>query len=109
MLSCPRKPYTHYCHYGFLRAVVVPSAPLALESLICDTMIAAFCGSELGSPSVEWHSYAGVAKPGQRRRIQGPVSQEFLGSNPIPRTLIFNNFIRAGDLCPSYAFNSIPS
>ena len=29
---------------------------------------------------------ARVAKPGQRRQVQGLVSQEFLGSNPIPRT-----------------------
>ena len=28
---------------------------------------------------------ARVAKPGQRRQVQGLVSQEFLGSNPIPR------------------------
>jgi hypothetical protein len=28
---------------------------------------------------------ARVAKPGQRRQVQGLISQEFLGSNPIPR------------------------
>ncbi len=31
-------------------------------------------------------SFAGVAKPGQRRWIQGPVTKVFMGSNPIPRT-----------------------
>ncbi len=31
-------------------------------------------------------SVAGVAKPGQRRWIQGPVTKVFVGSNPIPRT-----------------------
>ena len=31
---------------------------------------------------------ARVAKPGQRRQVQGLVSQEFLGSNPIPRTFL---------------------
>ena len=31
-------------------------------------------------------SHAGVAKSGQRRWIQGPVVQTFVGSNPIPRT-----------------------
>ena len=31
-------------------------------------------------------SFAGVAKPGQRRWIQGPVTKVFVGSNPIPRT-----------------------
>jgi hypothetical protein len=30
-------------------------------------------------------SCAWVAKPGQRHRLQGPVSQEFVGSNPSPR------------------------
>jgi hypothetical protein len=28
---------------------------------------------------------ARVAEPGQRRWLEGPVSKEFLGSNPIPR------------------------
>ena len=32
---------------------------------------------------------ARVAKPGQRRQVQGLVSQEFLGSNPIPRMRFF--------------------
>jgi hypothetical protein len=31
-------------------------------------------------------SFAGIAKPGQRRWIQGPVTKVFVGSNPIPRT-----------------------
>ena len=35
---------------------------------------------------------AGVAKPGQRRQVEGLVSQEFLGSNPIPRTFLIVSF-----------------
>jgi hypothetical protein len=31
---------------------------------------------------------ARVAKPGQRRQVQGLISQEFEGSNPFPRILI---------------------
>jgi hypothetical protein len=31
------------------------------------------------------YTSARVAKPGQRRQVQGLISQEFLGSNPIPR------------------------
>ena len=31
---------------------------------------------------------ARVAKPGQRRQVQGLISQEFLGSNPIPRIFL---------------------
>ncbi len=34
-------------------------------------------------------SFAGVAKPGQRRWIQGPVTKVFVGSNPIPRTYAY--------------------
>ena len=34
-------------------------------------------------------SFAGVAKPGQRRWIQGPVTKVFVGSNPIPRTYTY--------------------
>ncbi len=30
---------------------------------------------------------ARVAEPGQRRQLEGLVSKEFLGSNPIPRIL----------------------
>lgn len=41
---------------------------------------------------------AGVAKPGQRRRIQGPVSKEFACSNHVPCTRIFEglpgNFLK---------------
>ena len=33
------------------------------------------------------YTSARVAKPGQRRQVQGLISQEFLGSNPIPRIL----------------------
>jgi hypothetical protein len=33
-------------------------------------------------------SFAGVAKPGQRRWIQGPVTKVFVGSNPIPRIIL---------------------
>jgi hypothetical protein len=33
------------------------------------------------------YTSARVAKPGQRRQVQGLISQEFLGSNPIPRTI----------------------
>ena len=33
-------------------------------------------------------SFAGVAKPGQRRWIQGPVTKVFMGSNPIPRIIL---------------------
>jgi hypothetical protein len=29
---------------------------------------------------------AGVSKPGQRSRVEGPVTQVFAGSNPVPRT-----------------------
>ena len=43
--------------------------------------------------SVKYHycmrlvaSFAGIAKPGQRRWIQGPVTKVFVGSNPIRRT-----------------------
>ena len=35
------------------------------------------------------YTSARVAKPGQRRQVQGLISQEFLGSNPIPRIGIF--------------------
>jgi hypothetical protein len=35
--------------------------------------------------SIVIYTSARVAKPGQRRQVQGLVSQEFLGSNPIPR------------------------
>ena len=31
---------------------------------------------------------ARVAKPGQRRQVQGLISQEFGGSNPLPRIFI---------------------
>jgi hypothetical protein len=31
---------------------------------------------------------AGVAEPGQRRRLQEPIPQGFVGSNPTPRTRI---------------------
>ena len=38
------------------------------------------------------YTSARVAKPGQRRQVQGLISQEFLGSNPIPRTIFFGFF-----------------
>ena len=34
------------------------------------------------------YTSARVAKPGQRRQVQGLISQEFLGSNPIPRIIM---------------------
>jgi hypothetical protein len=34
------------------------------------------------------YTSARVAKPGQRRQVQGLISQEFLGSNPIPRIIL---------------------
>ena len=39
------------------------------------------------------YTSARVAKPGQRRQVQGLISQEFLGSNPIPRILFLGNSI----------------
>ena len=38
------------------------------------------------------YTSARVVKPGQRRQVQGLISQEFLGSNPIPRTIFFGFF-----------------
>ena len=40
------------------------------------------------------YTSARVAKPGQRRQVQGLISQEFLGSNPIPRIILFVVFFR---------------
>jgi hypothetical protein len=37
-------------------------------------------------------NHAGVAKPGQRRRLQEPIPQGFVGSNPTPRT-IYEGFV----------------
>lgn len=34
---------------------------------------------------------AGVAKPGQRRRVEGPVSEEFASSNLVPRITSFSS------------------
>jgi hypothetical protein len=39
---------------------------------------------------------AWVAKPGQRRRLQGPVPQGFGGSNPFPRIWTFSPHIFPG-------------
>lgn len=56
-------------------------------------------------------NYAGVAKSGQRRWIQGPVSQEFVGSNPIPRIpayrfLFFDRFVYFfSTLRPTFSFH----
>ena len=46
---------------------------------------------------------ARVAKPGQRRQVQGLISQEFLGSNPIPRIIMvsFACFLLPGIFHPS--------
>ena len=48
------------------------------------------------------YTSARVAKPGQRRQVQGLISQEFLGSNPIPRIILFffmkENYIHVDNL-----------
>ena len=49
-----------------------------------------FLGMEEASgstPDRSIHTFtpAGVAQPGQRRQVQGLISQEFVGSNPTPR------------------------
>ena len=38
----------------------------------------------------EAKSNAGVAQPGQRRKVQDLISQEFVGSNPTSRTTYCN-------------------
>jgi hypothetical protein len=40
------------------------------------------------------YTSARVAKPGQRRQVQGLISQEFLGSNPIPRIILLVVFFK---------------
>ena len=49
------------------------------------------------------YTSARVAKPGQRRQVQGLISQEFLGSNPIPRTVMVSfAFCYRGIFHPSW-------
>jgi hypothetical protein len=55
---------------------------------------------------------ARVAEPGQRRKVEGLVSKEFLGSNPIPRiirSLHYREFL-AGLFCfdPMTADSPVP-
>jgi hypothetical protein len=44
------------------------------------------------------YTSARVAKPGQRRQVQGLISQEFLGSNPIPRIIMVFWFFVSGKI-----------
>jgi hypothetical protein len=57
------------------------------------------------------YTSARVAKPGQRRQVQGLISQEFLGSNPIPRIfydlLICSNGFRR--IISQYSRNTVES
>jgi hypothetical protein len=46
------------------------------------------------------YTSARVAKPGQRRQVQGLISQEFLGSNPIPRIILFFVFFKGRKMHP---------
>ena len=45
----------------------------------------------LSAQALDVRPQAGVSKPGQRSRVEGPVTQVFAGSNPVPRTSDFSD------------------
>ncbi len=46
------------------------------------------------------HSFAEVAQTGQRRQLEGLVSKEFVGSNPILRINYPETFLKFSEMKP---------